>query len=59
MDHRDALAWSQMDRAVPRTSSEIMTWLDATVSSAGAMGELVAMGMYRSAKTSEIRPISS
>lgn len=55
MDYRDALAWSQTDRAVPRTSSEIMTWLDATVGSAGATGELVAVGMYRSAKNSEMR----
>lgn len=50
MGHRDVLAWSQLDCAVPHTSGEIMTWLDATIGSASAMGQLVAMGMYRSAK---------
>lgn len=52
MDHRDVLAWSQLDCAVPHTSGEIMTWLGATVSSASAVGQLVAMGLYRSAKNS-------
>lgn len=54
MDHRDVLAWSQPDHAAPHTSSEMMTWLDATAGTASAMGDLVVTGIYGSAEPSEI-----